>query len=317
MKIKKIKPTPFLGRPGPESTLYNASELVALDDSRFLFCDNNVGDALFEINLTSEGGSVSPVRRLLDGIARGSVDDLEGLTMAEIDGHQFIIAIPSLSLKQRKKQRTQKSKRGKKAPARNGLLRITLGAQHQLKAEVIPDFRSWLIRETPLLDKSPRYLPDDGGLNVEAVCWDPKARSLLVGLRTPVIDGQPLILRVRVETDSPWESTNLEMLEPIQLAIEDEGDEQGIRSISYDPSRETFLVVVGNSTSSSKAPFSLYSWDGNQDGVVRRFGGIRFSKKMRVEGVSPGYIEGRRAIVFIDDAGGYAFCWDDNSLLQE
>ena len=256
MKTIKIKPTPFLGRPGPESKLYNGSELVALDDSRFLFCDNNVGNALFEITLTSEGGSVSPVRRPLDGIAPGSVDDLEGLTMAEIDGHQFIIAIPSLSLKQRKKQRTRKSRRGKEAPARNGLLRITFDAQQRFEAEVIHDFRSWLVRETPLLDRSPKYLPDDGGLNVEAVSWDAQARSLLLGLRTPVIDGQPLILRIRVPDEGrPWELTNFEMLEPIRLAIEDEGDGQGIRSISFDAFRQAFLVMVGNSTSASKAPF--------------------------------------------------------------
>ena len=46
----KIKPIPFGRRPGREP--YNASEVVAIGDSRFLFCDNNVSDALFEFRVT-------------------------------------------------------------------------------------------------------------------------------------------------------------------------------------------------------------------------------------------------------------------------
>src|SRR5262245_34286912 len=33
---------------------YNASGVVPLADSRFLFCDNNSNDALFELDLTAE-----------------------------------------------------------------------------------------------------------------------------------------------------------------------------------------------------------------------------------------------------------------------
>ena len=43
-KSPSIKPIAFGERPGPEP--YNASEIVAIDDAKFLFCDNNVGDAL-------------------------------------------------------------------------------------------------------------------------------------------------------------------------------------------------------------------------------------------------------------------------------
>ena len=32
----------------------------------------------------------------------------------------------------------------------------------------------------------PRLIPDDGGLNVEALSWDPRRQALLFGLRTPV-----------------------------------------------------------------------------------------------------------------------------------
>jgi hypothetical protein len=200
-------------------------------------------------------------------------------------------------------------------PARNGLLRITTGEGDHLNAEIIPDFRAWLVEHAPELGKSPRYLPDDGGLNIEGLGWDPQEQALLLGVRTPVINGKPLILRVRLKSiDGPWDLTNLEMLPAITLGIKNGRGEQGVRTLEYDPSRNASLVVVGNSTSGSKAPFRLYSWDGNNEGVVQRIKDIRFKKAMKVEGVAHGTIEGRGVIVFVDDRGGYQVVWDDPQI---
>lgn len=316
MKPRKIKPIPFGERPGAEP--YNASEVVALADSKFLFCDNNISDALFELLLTPDGQMACPlVRRPIEGLEAGAVDDLEGMALVEEGGRRFIFVTPSLSLKQRKKPRKKKIKRGKEAPPRSSLLRIMVGQGERLEADVIPDFRSWLIENSPGLGKSTSYLPDDGGLNIEALGWHPDDRALLLGLRTPLMDGRPIILRVGLkEIGGPWTLSNLQMLAPVTLAIEEDRDEQGIRSIEYDPSRGVLLVVVGNSTSGSKAPFRLYSWNGNPKGEVNRFPDIRFDKKMRVEGVTHGIIGRRGCIVFVDDAGGYQVVWDDDPRLQ-
>src|SRR5262249_15428728 len=140
------------------------------------------------------------IRHPIKGIAAGAVDDLEGMALVEADNRQFIFAMPSLSLKRRKRRRKKKSQRGKVFPPRNGLLRITVGDGDQLQAEIIPDFRAWLIEHAPELGKSPRYLPDDDGLNVEGLGWDPAEQSLLLGIRTPVINRRPLILRVRLKS---------------------------------------------------------------------------------------------------------------------
>jgi hypothetical protein len=76
------------------------------------------------------------------------------------------------------------------------------------------------------------------------------------------------------------------------------------------------LVVVGNSTSESEAPFNFYRWDGNVDGAVGLFHDVRSHKKMRVEGVASGTIGGRGALVFVDDAGGYQILWEDDFRLR-
>ena len=69
------------------------------------------------------------------------------------------------------------------------MLRIAMGPRGRLRAEIIPDFRPWLVDRVKSLRKAATYLPDDGGLNVEAVSWDPRTGSLLVGLRTPLQAG--------------------------------------------------------------------------------------------------------------------------------
>src|SRR5262245_730282 len=170
-KKPSIKPIAF-ERPGDEPI--NASEIVAVDDSRFLFCDNNVGDALFELRLASDGTMACPlIRRPIEGIDPGSVDDLEGLTAVRTNGGSLIMAIPSLSLKQRKKRHKKKSKRGKESTARSGLLRISFGNGGRLEAELVSAFREWLVENVPELEKCAKYLPDDGGLNVEGLGWIP------------------------------------------------------------------------------------------------------------------------------------------------
>jgi hypothetical protein len=314
-KKTRIEPTPFGQTAGRD--VYNASEIVAVDDSRFLFCDNNLGGTLVELSLAPDGSMAAPlVPRPLAGLPEGAVDDLEGLAIARTNDETFLFASPSLSLKQRKNLDRKPSKRGKEAPGRNGLVRMRLGADARLEAEVIPDFRSWLVAGVPALAEAAQLLPDDGGLNVEALGWNSTSGALLVCVRTPVSERGPLVVPVRVrDLAGAWSLETLELLPPIVLQIEDAGDEQGIRAIDHDPAGGGALVVVGNSTSRSKAPFHLYAWDGNEAGEVRRFSGVRFAKQMKPEGVTRGTIAGRDAVVFVDDAGGYAVVWADDPRL--
>jgi len=146
--------------------------------------------------------------------------------------------IPLPSLKQRKGCHKKKSKRGKEFTTRNCLLRVSFGEGDRLEAEVLSASREWIVENGPELGKSSRYLPDDGGLNVEGLGWSPTEQVLLLGVRTSVIEGKPLILRVRLkQVDDPWRLSNFEMLPPVSLAIKADRGEQGIRAIRFDPSQ--------------------------------------------------------------------------------
>ena len=312
---RKLKPIPFGKRPGSEP--YNASEVVALEDSRFLFCDNNVSGALFEFRLGREGeleGQI--VRRRIEGLAPGAIDDIEGIEIVRAAGRTFIFGTSSLCLKTRK-GRHRKKKRGKLVASRESIVRIAVGTNGRLRADVIPGFRPWLIEQVPWLRRASRLIPDDGGLNVEALSWDPRQKALLFGLRTPVIDGKPVILRIKPrQIEGPWTLDNLQILPPLTLALPEGDNEAGIRAMSLDQSTGKSLIILGNSTSESKARFTLYSWDGNPRGIVRHYEDVRFHKDMKVEGVTRGTVRGRRAVIFVDDGGGFQVLWGDDPRLS-
>src|SRR5215510_8449959 len=170
---------------------FNASGIVPLADSRFLFCDNNTNDALFELNLTPDGQKKGPlIRRPLQGLAPGAVDDLEGMTFVEENGRRYVFVTSSLYVKKAKKDVLD-------VPP-SGVLRVTVNPDDSLGAENMPDFRDWLISAYPQLSESAQTKPDDGGLNIEGFAWDKRRHAFLFGVRTPVPDGKPLILPVKV-----------------------------------------------------------------------------------------------------------------------
>ena len=314
--------SPFAEQPGRQP--HNASEVVALGDSRFLFCDNNVSDSLFEMRIDKEGNLEGDlVRHRISGVSPDFFDDFESMAVARSGDRDYLILATSFSLKIKARRARKKRLRGRRAIERESLLRVTTSKSREHEAEIIPGFRSWLIEHVPDLGKrwrkSKRRIPDDGGLNVEGLAWDPVSRELLFGLRTPVLKGQPVILRVRVkDIGGVWNLNNFEVLPPVllQLQPDETMGERGIRTMEYDAIHRRVLIVTGNATSGAKVPFELYAWDGNAEGRVRRFDNVHFDPRFRVEGVTPGTIGGREAIIFVDDRGGYQVLWGDDARMS-
>lgn len=319
--IQSIK---FKERPG--ELPFNASEVVSLADNRFLFCDNNISDCLFEITFQPNGELAGPlVHHRIQGVHPEAIDDLECMALAEANKTKLLFVSSSLCLKKRKEpkeskegQDRKKARTGKPSAARESIIRMRFENDGNAQAEIIPCFRQWLIENSQVLDKYADLAPDDGGLNIEGLAWDSSEKTLLFGVRTPVIKGRPLVLRVRVKDPMGiWNLSNFEMLPHVTLAVDGADGTMGIRSIKYDESRGVFLVVVGNAVSKVKTPFTLYSWDGNSQGVVKRFPHIAFHPKMKPEGITCGTIGGRGVILFVDDAGGYQYLWEDDPRLEQ
>ena len=300
-----IVPVPFGEMNGGEE--YNASDVIPIADSRFLFCDNNTDDALFELDLSPDGRKKGPlVRRPLRGLDARAAHDLEDMALVEEGGRRYLFLTSSM--------RVRSAKDNSLVVPPGGVLRVTIAPDETLVAENMPDFRDWLIRAYPQLAASARIKPNDGGLNIEGLAWDRNRHALLFGLRTPAPDGKPLVLPVMVkDLAGPWTTSNLEAQTPIHLSVEPVGDEQGIRCLYNERDRDGFLVIIGKATKDSKAPYSLNEWSGNAGGAIRRLN-IVFAKKMKPEGITRGSIGGRSALVIVDDGGGYQVVWDDDHL---
>ncbi len=304
--VQTITSIPFEEMNGER--VYNASGVVPLADSRFLFCDNNSNDALFELDLGEDGRKKGPlIRRPLQGLAPDAIDDMEAMTLVEKKGRRFIFVASSLYVKKTKDGQSLR------VPP-SGLLRVTVNADDSLSAENMPGFRDWFIQRAPAIAASAKLIPDEGGLNIEGLAWDDERHALLFGLRSPLSANSPLVIPVRVkELDGPWTTENLKMLPPIRLSLGATGGSRGIRSIEYVPSRQAFLVVVGRAISGGTAPFELYEWKGGKRGKTRRLN-VSFAGKMKPEGLTSGTIAGRPALVFVDDGGGYQTVWLDEKL---
>jgi hypothetical protein len=286
---------------------YNASDIIPLADSRFLFCDNNTNDALFELDLTPDGRKKAPlIRRPLRGLAPGALDDLEDMALVEDGGRRYVFITSSMHVR--------KARNDSLVVPPSGVLRVTINPDDSLSAENMPEFRDWLISAYPQLSASAQVKSKDGGLNIEGLAWDKSRRALLFGLRTPAPDGKPMILPVKVkDIAGPWTTSNLEAQPPIRLSVEVVGDEQGIRGLYNERDGDSFLVIMGKSIHHGEAPFSLYEWKGNASGALRRFN-VRFANEMKPEGITRGLIGGKTALVIVDDGGGFQVIWGDNGL---
>lgn len=301
-----ITPIPFGEMNGDD--VYNASGVVPLADSRFLFCDNNSNDSLFELLIGENGQRKGPlIRHPLQGLPPDSIDDMEAMTLAKEKGRRFIFITTSLCAKKPKIEGQ---------PLRippSGLLRVTINSDDSLSAENMPGFRDWFIKNAPIITASATRTADEGGLNIEGLAWDDERHALLFGVRTPLSANNPIVIPVRVkDLEGPWTTDNLKMLQPIRLMIEPAEAARGIRSIEYIHSRRAFLVIIGKAISGQKAPFALYEWKGGKRGKARRLN-VSFAEKMKPEGVTSGTIAGKPALLYMDDGGGYQIFWPDHT----
>ena len=296
-----ITPVPFRERNGKD--VFNASGIVALGDSHFVFVDNNTNDALLELRLTPDGKQAAPIARLpLRGLAPGTVDDIEDLALAVIDGRKYIFATPSFSMKAGKK--------GASAAMRpSALLRIAVGDDGALNTEAMPGFREWFVKSVPVIAAAASRDPDSGGLNVEGLGWDEKQQTLLIGVRTPLVDQLPIIVPVRLKAPAgAWNTSNLEALAPVKLQVDRGPGAQGVRGVATRLDGKGFLVVVANATSRDNAPFAVYAWDGLEGGNVSKFPHA-FADRMKAEGLTIGTVGGRQVVIVVDDGGGFGVVW--------
>jgi Protein of unknown function (DUF3616) len=287
---RKIKSMPFDELNG--GVPFNASGVVQVGARRFVFVDNHDSAALYEFALDADGAQVHRIRRRpLVGIAEGHLGDPEGLTRVDQNGETFLIAASSLCIAGGK--------------VNDGLVRVRYTPEGDLHAEAMDGFRSWLLSQDRSLDEFGELEPDEGGLNIEGLAWDPRAHALLFGQRGPAEPGRISMIQVPVDAGvATWTTAALSTPSALLARIPQSTVRQGIRDISYDEQTGDFLILLGRSLSRGDEPFQLCAWNGSSDEV--ELIDIKFHRSMKPEGVTTFSSGGKRKILLVDDTGGYA-----------
>jgi hypothetical protein len=275
--------------------VFNASGVVPVGPTRFVFIDNRDPLALFELQLKSDGTQRGKVkRRPIVGVAKDALSDPEGLALIEVNGAIDLVIASSLSVD---------AARPGSIDSHEGLVRVRYTPDGDLHAEAMEGFRDWLLTAHPALVPSAALVPDRGGLNIEGVAWDPSRGALLFGVRSPVADGQIPVLCVELDDPAmPWTTDGLRAGSQLSIRKEDLGAAQGIRDIDYDADQGAFLVLLGKSVSKGAAPFQLCAWDGTSTTVDVL---ETFSPPAKPEGVTTFGQSGTRRVLVVDDGGAF------------
>ena len=224
-----------------------------------LFVDDGRDDSVFWMRVDRTGKQLESAVPIPLGVRVG---ELEGITT---DG-TFYYAVGS--------QSKPEFVRGP------GLVRFRFDPKSRSISDVesVSGLRGWLTARLPSIASAAGSRAD--GLNIEGLAWDQKSRRLLMGLRSPVIDGHALVLPI--DLDGPLAADRMKVGEAdvIRLPL----DNSGIRSMEYDGGRGAFRIIAASSGSS---PFRLWNWTGGSGTAAQVRSDASFAARLKPEGVTP------------------------------
>lgn len=249
-----------------------------------LFVDNGREGQVFWMSLDQNGRQVGEIKAIGLGVG---IEDLEGITT---DGTHFYVV---------------SSQSRPKAIATEGLVRFKFDARNQSiqGVEAISGLKNFLVENVAELREEGDKKGKDGGLNIEGLAWDPRQGRLLLGLRSPVVDGHALLVRLRLrDPRGAFSIDNLEVegSRAIRLLV----GGVGIRGIEYDKRANLFRIISGAAEDQGQTDFGLWEWNGDEKQSVLRETN-RFDDNLKPEGVARVTAGGRDFMIVVFDASGY------------
>jgi Protein of unknown function (DUF3616) len=250
-----------------------------------LFVDDGRDNEVFWMRLGEDRKQAGAIKSI--DLAT-SIVDLEGITT---DGtHFYVVGSQSKST----------------GADQAGLARFTFDAASQRAAgtQSASGLKKFLADNVAELQGLENTKYKDGGINVEGIAWDPLNKRLLLGLRSPVVDGQALVVPLKIRDAKAafsFENLEVEGRKAIRLPL----GGAGIRSIEYDEFRKTFSLITGAGPNSEKMDFKLWEWSGNGTPATLRETGS-FDRRLKPEGVTRVSNGAREFVFIVFDTSGYA-----------
>jgi len=236
-----------------------------------LFVDDSEERRVYWMELAADGRQVGNATPVPLG---ANVVDPEGITASGT--HYYVVGSQS------------------KATSDGGdsLIRFAFAeANHRVSGlERIAGLEAWLTARVP-------ELQGRRDIDIEGLAWDPNGRQLLLGLRTPVIDGSALVIPIGlIDSAGAFAAENLRVNggAAIRLAL----GGAGIRSLEYDESAKSFLVIAGDEGGRGAR---LLEWNGEATGALREV--ATFPKNLKPEGVANVTLAGKPVRVVVFDTG--------------
>ncbi len=249
-----------------------------------LFVSDSSESEAHWMQLDESGRQVGSIKSVPLGVI---FKDPEGLTY----GNSFFYVVTSQS----------DSKDGVK----NAIVRFDVNPETQTlrgQPEIITDFRSFLLQNVTAISSLGAPEGVKGGLNIEGVAWDPNNERLLLGLRSPQIGNQAVLVPLKLrDPRGPFTRENLKIGDPEVIVLSLDG--HGVRDITYDTHLRNFLIISGAPETSPKTDFGLWEWNGQPDAKPTRL--MTLEDKMKPEGVTSVTINGRSFAFVVGDAGSY------------
>ncbi len=102
-------------------------------------------------------------------------------------------------------------------------------------------------------------------INIEALAWDEKSKSLIIGLRSPLIDGKASIVILENPNEVFDEDKTPRLKGPILLDLEG----LGIRGLTWDKVKKGYWISAGSVGARKKQGFGLWFWDKENNTVKK------------------------------------------------
>ncbi len=268
--------------------IYEPSGAISLDDGKVLVVEDESRESLQLVEL-DEGGHLKE----LDGplasaetkhIFQHKIRDLEGVTS---NGAEKIYAITSHTTNRAHKRKVPREQivRFDYQEGRISDVRLYHGLLESLK-RLHPGLDLSVSSQVPFSRKD--------AINIEALTWDVQEKTLLIGLRSPLIHGKAVVVAL-TNPDGIFDDEEKVRLErPLLLDL----DGYGIRGMSWDEKREGYWIIAGDVGKREKE-FSLWFWDKKSHTTTKS-----------VKNSSIGFAEGITTI----DNGQILVVKDDGSL---
>lgn len=275
----------------PMTGVYEPSAIQCLPDGRFLIVEDEESHPFSLVTLHAGAIGVEPLRPGFFEFDRAfwKLDDLEGLAL---DRAGRVVAITSHS----------RDGAGEAKKSREKLARFRIEGDDIVDKQVARGLKAALNAAHPVLAEAAavRDVKNQGGLNIEAMEFSPDSDRLLLGFRSPLLDGRAILAAVE-NVDALFAADEPPRIAPELVTLDLGGN--GLRGMAWVASLGGYLLIAGPVARESK-PFQLWFWSGKTGAPARRAELPGLPGFAHAEGLCPARLDdGREAIVIVSDDG--------------